>query len=68
VLGRFGRSGLSRFDLAALAPLLAVWAVRRLAARLPWAGGLAAGLAGAVLAVALIAAASWAAARLGMLR
>ena len=68
VLGRFGRSGLSRFDLAALAPLLAVWAVRRLAARLPWAGGLAAGLAGAVLAVALIAAASWAAVRLGMLR
>ena len=54
VLGRLGRGGVSRVDLVALAPLLALWAMPRLAARLPWAGGVAAALAAASLAVGVV--------------
>lgn len=63
-LGRLGRGGMSRVDLAVLAPLLAVWATPRLAARLPWLGGLVGALAAAVLAVAV----AWGAGRLGPVR
>jgi hypothetical protein len=61
-LGRLGRGGVSRVDLAVLAPLLAAWASPRLAARLPWFGG----LVGAVAAAALAVAAVWGASRLGL--
>jgi hypothetical protein len=52
----------SRVDLAVLAPLLAAWASPRLAARLPWFGGLVGALAAAALAVAAV----WGAGRLGL--
>ncbi len=61
-LGRLGRGGVSRVDLAALAPLLAIWATPRLAARLPWFGGAGGALAAAALAVAV----AWGAGRLGL--
>lgn len=54
VLGRFGQGGMSRIDLVALAPLLAMWAMPRLTARLPWAGGVLAGAAAAGLAVGVV--------------
>lgn len=56
-LGRFGRGGVSRVDLAVLAPVLAIWGAQRLLMRLPWAGGLAAALAAAALAVLVAGAA-----------
>lgn len=52
VLGRLGRGGVTRLDLAALAPLLAVWVLRRLGPRLPAAGGVAA-VAAAGIAVGI---------------
>ena len=61
-IGRLGRGGVSRVDLAVLAPLLAAWASPRLAARLPWLGGLVGALAAAALAVAV----AWGAGRLGL--
>jgi hypothetical protein len=61
-LGRLGRGGVSRLDLAALAPLLAIWATPRLAARLPWLGGVGGALAAATLAVAV----AWGGGRLGL--
>ncbi len=63
ILGRLGRGGVSRVDLAALAPLLALWATPRLAARLPWFGGVGGALAAAALAVAV----AWVAGRLGLI-
>lgn len=60
--GRLSRGGVSRVDLAALAPLLALWAAPRLAARLPWFGGVGGALAAAALAVAV----AWGAGRLGL--
>ncbi len=64
MLGRLGRGGVSRFDLAALAPLLAIWALPRLTTGMPAAGGLVAAGASAAVAVALV----WAASRLGLVR
>ncbi len=64
VLGRLGRGGVSRFDLAALAPLLTIWALPRLASRLPMAGGVAAAIVSAALAVGVV----WGAVRLGLVR
>lgn len=63
-LGRLGRGGLTRFDLAGLAPLLAVLILPRVQARLPAARGLAAALATVALTVGLV----WGAARLGLAR
>ena len=54
VLGRLGRGGVSRVDLVALAPVLAIWAMPRLVARLPWAGGVVAALASAGLAAGVV--------------
>ena len=54
VLGRLGRGGVSRVDLVALAPVLAIWALPRLAARLPWAGGVVAALAASALAAGVV--------------
>jgi hypothetical protein len=63
-LGRLGRGGVTRFDLAAVAPLLAVWAMPRLLARWPGGGGLLAGIGAAALAVGVV----WGAGRLGLVR
>jgi hypothetical protein len=63
-MGRMPHGGFGRFDLAALAPLLAAWAVPRLLPRLPWGGGFAAALAAAALAVGLV----WSGVRAGLVR
>jgi hypothetical protein len=64
VPGRALHGGVTRVDLAALAPVVAVWLAPRLMARVRWGGGLLAALLAAAFAVAL----AWGAGRLGLSR
>jgi hypothetical protein len=64
VPGHALHGGVTRVDLAALAPVVAVWLAPRLMARVRWGGGLLAALLAAAVAVAL----AWGAGRLGLSR
>jgi hypothetical protein len=64
VPGRALHGGVMRVDLAALAPVVAVWLAPRLMSRVRWGGGMLAALLAAAVAVAL----AWGAGRFGLLR
>lgn len=61
---RLPRGGATRIDLAALAPVLAVWLAPRLMSRLPCGGGILAALLAAAVAVGL----AWGGGRVGLPR